>query len=156
MYLQPNLTSCNCFYWLMLWISFVKLVHYCRPMDLDDYIFPVMGAAGIIQPHALLSHNAVQNWIDKAVLDAKITISSGRNFMMHTYCWGGAQHQYMFAPVRQCFTLAKVHWWGRWAKNKQVRGFPIMQRLPQFLIVVIVRHNDSVPAWWTLCIQDRP
>ena len=86
MYPQPDLTSCDCFYWLMLWISFVKLVHYHRPLDPDDYIFPVMRAAGVIQPCEPLSHDTVQNWIDKAVSDTKITVLNGGNFIMHTYC----------------------------------------------------------------------
>ncbi|KAF8545741.1 hypothetical protein OG21DRAFT_1397184, partial [Imleria badia] len=54
-------------------------------LDLDDYIFPVMGTAGVIQPHEPLSHDAVQNWIDKAVLGAKITVSNSGNFTTHTY-----------------------------------------------------------------------
>jgi hypothetical protein len=126
MYPQPDLTSCDCFYWLMLWISFVELVHYRRPLDPEDYIFPAMGTAGIIQPREPLSHDAVQNWIDKAISGAKITVSNGGNFTTHTYRRGGAQYRYMFAPVGQRFTLAKVRWWGGWAENEQVRGFPIM------------------------------
>ena len=121
MYPQPDLTSCDCFYWLMLWISFIKLVHYHHPLDPDDCIFSVMGAAGVIQPREPLSHDTVQSWIDKAVSGAKITVSNGGKFTMHMYRWGGAQYQYMFTPVRQRFTLAKVHWWGGWAENEQVR-----------------------------------
>jgi len=124
MYLQPNLMSCDCFYWLLLWISFIELVHYHGPMGPDDYIFPTMGAAGILQPREPLSHDAVQSWIDEAVSGANITVSNGGKFTAHMYWRGGAQYRYMFALVGKCFTLAKVHWWGGWAENKHVSDFP--------------------------------
>ncbi|KIK92541.1 hypothetical protein PAXRUDRAFT_792387 [Paxillus rubicundulus Ve08.2h10] len=117
-YLQLDLPLCDCFYWLLLWISFVELVHHHRPLDLDDYIFPAMGTAGIMQPHELLSHDAVQSWINEAVSGAKIAVSNGGKFTTHMYRCGGAQYQYMFAPVGKRFTLAKVRWWGRWAENE--------------------------------------
>ena len=37
---------------------------------------------------------------------------------------GGVQYRFMFAPVGERWTLAKVHWWGGWAENKQVSTFP--------------------------------
>ncbi|KIK73848.1 hypothetical protein PAXRUDRAFT_20439 [Paxillus rubicundulus Ve08.2h10] len=117
-YLQPDLPSCDCFYWLLLWISFVELVHYHRPLDPDDYVIPAMGAAGIMQPHEPLSHDTVQSWIDEAVSGTKIAVLNGGKFTTHTYRRGGAQYRYMFAPVGKRFTLAKVCWWGGWAKNK--------------------------------------
>ncbi|KIL00306.1 hypothetical protein PAXRUDRAFT_770033, partial [Paxillus rubicundulus Ve08.2h10] len=117
-YPQPDLPSCDCFYWLLLWISFVELVHYHHPLDLKNYVFPAMGAAGIMQPREPLSHDTVQSWIDEAVSGAKIAVSNGGKFTTHMYRRGGAQYRYMFAPVGKRFTLAKVRWWGGWAENK--------------------------------------
>ncbi|KIJ15306.1 hypothetical protein PAXINDRAFT_36716, partial [Paxillus involutus ATCC 200175] len=54
-------------------------------LDPDDYVFPAMGAAGIMQPREPLSHDAVQSWIDQAVSGAKIAVSNGGKFTTHTY-----------------------------------------------------------------------
>ncbi|KIK75877.1 hypothetical protein PAXRUDRAFT_171407 [Paxillus rubicundulus Ve08.2h10] len=63
------------------------------------YVFSVMGTAGIMQPREPLSHDAVQSWINEAVSGTKIAVSNGRKFTTHMYQHGGAQYQYMFAPI---------------------------------------------------------
>ncbi|KAI6118185.1 hypothetical protein F5141DRAFT_1000416 [Pisolithus sp. B1] len=63
----------------------------------EDFLFPALGANGVLQPGQPLSHDTVQKWIDKAVAGAGIH----GMFSTHCYHCGGAQYQFMFAPVGQ-------------------------------------------------------
>ncbi|KAI6015804.1 hypothetical protein PISMIDRAFT_95135 [Pisolithus microcarpus 441] len=63
----------------------------------DDFLFPAIGANGVLQPGELLSHDTVQKWIDEAVAGSGIP----GTFSTHCYCRGGAQYRFMFAPVGQ-------------------------------------------------------
>jgi hypothetical protein len=75
-----------------------------------------MGASGIMQPGQQLSHDTVQKWIDGATMGAGILGC----FSTHCFRRGGAQYWFMFAPVGQRWTLAKVRWWGGWADGEHV------------------------------------
>ncbi|KIK36351.1 hypothetical protein CY34DRAFT_26368 [Suillus luteus UH-Slu-Lm8-n1] len=118
LYPQPNMPSCDCFFWLLLWLTFLEFVHYGRPLDPEDYVFPTMSTNGIIQPREHISHDAVQGWINEATTAAGIPRGPGDNFTTHTYRRGGAQWRWMFAPIGQRWTLARVRWWGSWAENE--------------------------------------
>lgn len=120
LYPQPNMPSCDCFFWLLLWLTFLEFVHYGRPLDPEDYVFPTMSTNGIIQPREHISHDAVQGWINEATTAAGIPRGPGDNFTTHTYRRGGAQWRWMFAPIGQRWTLARVRWWGSWAENENV------------------------------------
>ncbi|KAJ8593535.1 Bromodomain-containing protein [Rhizopogon salebrosus TDB-379] len=61
-----------------------------------DFIFPAMSANGIV-------HSAGAGILG--------------NFSTHCFHRGGAQYWFMFAPVGQRWTLAKVRWWGGWAEG---------------------------------------
>ncbi|KAF9223299.1 hypothetical protein BS17DRAFT_880530 [Gyrodon lividus] len=94
------------------WLEFA---HYGCTLAPDGCVFPVMGANGIVHPRKPLSHDTIQKWINEAVDDAGIP----GFFSTHCFRRGGAQYHFMFAPVGQCWTLAKVHWWGGWAEQEQ-------------------------------------
>ncbi|KAF8428473.1 hypothetical protein L210DRAFT_3369462, partial [Boletus edulis BED1] len=85
-------------------------------LDPDDCIFPSMGANSVLQPRDQLSHNTIQMWINEATAGAGIHGS----FSTHCFRCGGAQYCFMFAPIGECWTLARVRWWGGWAENEQV------------------------------------
>ncbi|KAL4069286.1 hypothetical protein J3A83DRAFT_4095796, partial [Scleroderma citrinum] len=57
-------------------------------MTKGDFLFPVVGANGILQPGISLSHDTVQRWIDEAIVGVGIL---GR-FSMHCFHQGGAQY----------------------------------------------------------------
>ncbi|KAL4068994.1 hypothetical protein J3A83DRAFT_4095365, partial [Scleroderma citrinum] len=68
-----------------------------HPMGKGDFLFPTVGANGVLQPGEPLSHDTIQKWIDKVVVGSGIL----RKFLTHCFCCGGAQYQFMFAPVTQ-------------------------------------------------------
>ncbi|KAL4070236.1 hypothetical protein V8B97DRAFT_1917933 [Scleroderma yunnanense] len=45
-----NLTSCNSFFWLMVWVRWLEHVHLGQAMVDGDFIFPVIGANGVVKP----------------------------------------------------------------------------------------------------------
>ncbi|KAG0702302.1 hypothetical protein DFH29DRAFT_805105 [Suillus ampliporus] len=118
LYPQPDMLSCDCFFWLLLWLTFLESVHYGRPLDPEDYVFPSVSTNGVIQPHEHISHDTVQAWINEATTAAGIPRGPGDSFTTHTYRRGGAQWRWMFAPIGKRWTLARVRWWGSWAENE--------------------------------------
>ncbi|KAL4072545.1 hypothetical protein V8B97DRAFT_2023336 [Scleroderma yunnanense] len=75
----------------------------CDIMAEGDFLFPAVGTNGILQPGIPLSHDTVQRWIDEAIVGVGI---SGR-FSTHCFYQGGAQYQFMYAPIGQWWTLAQ-------------------------------------------------
>ena len=89
-------------------------------MDPEDYIFPMIGANGIAQPGEHASSDAIQSLIDAAVRGAGLPIIPGASYSTHCFRRGGAQYRFMYAPVGQRWTLARIRWWGGWAEGDQV------------------------------------
>ncbi|KAL4080423.1 hypothetical protein J3A83DRAFT_4084090 [Scleroderma citrinum] len=69
-----------------------------------DFIFPAMGANGIVQPSKQLSQDSVQKWISEATTGSSIQGS----FLTYCFHQGGAQHWFMHAPTGQQWMLGKV------------------------------------------------
>ncbi|KAH0832355.1 hypothetical protein J3R83DRAFT_13378 [Lanmaoa asiatica] len=114
-YPQPDLPGSDCFVWLLVWAKWLEVFHYGRELERDDYVFPAMGANGVMQPREPLSHNTIQRWINEATTGATIRGS----FSTHCFRRGGAQYHFMFAPIGQHWPLAKVRWWGGWAEQER-------------------------------------
>ncbi|KAL4065136.1 hypothetical protein J3A83DRAFT_4190563 [Scleroderma citrinum] len=64
--------ACNPFLWVMLWIRWVELYHLGCPMAKGDFLFPTVGANGVLQPGKLLSHDTTQKWISEVVVGSGI------------------------------------------------------------------------------------
>ncbi|KAL4075031.1 hypothetical protein V8B97DRAFT_2022618 [Scleroderma yunnanense] len=79
---QKDLTSCNLFFWLMVWVRWLEHVHLGWVMVDEDFIFPVIGVNGIVKLCKQLSQDAVQKWISKETTE-------------------GAQYWFMYAPIGQ-------------------------------------------------------
>ena len=73
-------TRIHAFQWLTLWIWCLESEHYSRPLDPEDYIFPSMGANGVVQPQEHVSHDTIQSWINEATTGAEIRQASGGSF----------------------------------------------------------------------------
>ena len=101
-------------------MRWLEVYHYECELDQEDCVFPSMGANGVVQRGDQLSHDTVQKWINEATAGARIRGS----FSTHCFRGGGAQYHFMFAPVGERWTLAKVRWWGGWAENEQVCASP--------------------------------
>lgn len=69
-----------------------------------------------------MSHDTIQRWIDEFIKGAGIDSSEVR---LTTHCFrrGGAQYQFMYAPVGKRWTLATIRWWGGWAEGEHVSKF---------------------------------
>ncbi|KAG2029737.1 hypothetical protein BDR03DRAFT_987558 [Suillus americanus] len=117
-YPQPDMPGCDCFFWMLLWLALLEHIHYNSELEPDDFVFPTIGSNGIVHRGEHISHDAVQAWIDEATTGAGIPQGAGDSFTTHTYRHGRAQWRWMFAPVGECWTLARVRWWGSWAENK--------------------------------------
>lgn len=145
--------ACDAFRWLTIWIRYLETVHYGRPLDPEDYIFPAMGANGIVQPREHISHDTVQSWINEATTGADIRqASGGGSFSTHCFRRGGAQYRFMYAPVGERWSLAVVRWWGGWAEGEHVCltvTVTVTHITLQILIVgihLLARYTDQVPS----------
>ncbi|KAG1832589.1 hypothetical protein DFJ58DRAFT_671092 [Suillus subalutaceus] len=113
-YPRPDMPACDNFFWTLVWIKWLELFHYARTLQPNDFVFPAMSANGVMHPGQPISHDTVQKWINESTAGAGIL----GNFSTHCFRRGGAQYSFMFAPVGQRWTLAKVRWWGGWAEGE--------------------------------------
>ncbi|KIM36467.1 hypothetical protein M413DRAFT_13964 [Hebeloma cylindrosporum] len=118
MYDRPDLGACNAYRALEEWISFLEEEVYKRPLDPEDYIFPAMGANGVVHPREPISHDTIQKYIDEFTHGAGIAQATFGRFSTHCFRRGGAQYYFMFAPVGKRWSLRKVRWWGGWAEGE--------------------------------------
>lgn len=81
-----------------------------------DFLFPAVGANGVLQPGVPLSHDTVQKSLDAALAGADIP----GKFSTHCFRHGGAQYHFMSAPLGEQWSLRCVRFWGRWAEGEQV------------------------------------
>ncbi|KAJ7496322.1 hypothetical protein B0H11DRAFT_1715957 [Mycena galericulata] len=114
---QPDLPACDPYYWLPLWRKYLQEIIYRRPLQPDDYIFPAIGANGVVQVGEHVSHDDVQKWIKEFTAGAQLLQANG-TFSTHCFRHGGAQYRFMFAPVGRRWTLRQVRWWGGWAEGE--------------------------------------
>ncbi|KAJ7761353.1 hypothetical protein B0H16DRAFT_1312284 [Mycena metata] len=125
---QPDLPACDAYHWLPLWRKYLQEVVYCRALTPDDYIFPAIGANGVVQVGEHVSHDDVQKLIKEFTAGAKLSQANG-NFTTHCFRRGGAQYRFMFAPVGRRWTLRQLcsfchktlppwRWWGGWADGE--------------------------------------
>ena len=90
-------------------------------MEPNDFVFPAMGANGIVQPWKQLFHDAVQKWLSEATSGVGIPgLFSTRYFQQCS-----AQYCFMFTPVGEHWPLTKVCWWGGWAEQEHVGPCPL-------------------------------
>ena len=58
----------------------------------------------------------VQNVIARFASAAGLT----KAYTTHCFRWGGAQYQFMYAPIGKRWSLSKIRWWGGWAVGEHV------------------------------------
>ncbi|KAF8175145.1 hypothetical protein BJ912DRAFT_858015 [Pholiota molesta] len=117
-YAVPDLPACDAFVHLSAWLFFLEHDLYKRPLESEDYIFPAMGANGVVHPREPISHDTVQKYINEFTDKAGIAQSAKGSFSTHCFRHGGSQYYFMFAPVGKRWTLCKVRWWGGWAEGE--------------------------------------
>ena len=142
---QPDLTACNMFFWLLIWIRWVEYVHLQRPMADEDFVFPAIGANGKPQLGEPLTTDTVQKMLNEAIAGSGI---EGK-YTMHCFRRGGAQHWFIHAPEREKWSLDVCQFWGGWAEGEQV-GFIsfLVVELTFFCrsCLIVVHHLDALLA----------
>jgi integrase len=101
------------------WLDFYETYLLRRPLQPDDHIFPAIGANGTsVHPTRPMTADVVQKRITE--MATKAGIDGAEYFTTHCFRSGGAQYRFMFAPVGQRWTLARIRWWGGWAQGEHV------------------------------------
>ncbi|KZT23167.1 hypothetical protein NEOLEDRAFT_1070129, partial [Neolentinus lepideus HHB14362 ss-1] len=100
---------------MLNWLDFYELL-LSRPLQPDDYIFPFIGPDCKVHPHRALSSDLVQKELNDFACLAKLR--GAGSFTTHCYRRGGAQYRFMFAPIGERWTLARIRWWGGWAEKE--------------------------------------
>jgi hypothetical protein len=105
-----------------------------------DYIFPHLSSNGTVQ-NKPISHDTVQ----KNVREFAAATGLERNFTTHSFRRGGAQYRFMKAPIGECWSLAKIRWWGGWAEGEHVST--TYQSSVLFLnpVPLQAKHFDPLP-----------
>ena len=88
---QPDLPeACDAFKWMTRWVKYLEEDIYGRTLEPEDYIFPAIGANGIVQTGEHISHDDVQKWITEFAAGADLPRANG-TFSTHCFRRGGAQ-----------------------------------------------------------------
>ncbi|KAF9220675.1 hypothetical protein BS17DRAFT_786951, partial [Gyrodon lividus] len=82
----------------------------------DEFIFPWIGANGIVYTHEEMSYDTVQKVITHICTAAALSVS----YTTHCFQHGGAQYQFVFAPLGGWWSLCLIQWWGGWAEGKSM------------------------------------
>lgn len=116
--------ACNAYRHLTEWLDCLQDI-YERPLEGEDYVFPAMGANGIIHPSEPISHDTIQKWINEFTFGAGIAQAATGSFSTHCFRRGGAQYFFMFAPLGMRWNLRAIRWWGGWAEGEHVRIYSV-------------------------------
>ena len=104
---------------ILNWLDFYETYLLRRSLQPDDYIFPAIGANETsVHPTRPMTADVVQKKITKMTKNAGI--DGAEHFTMHCFHRGRAQYRFMFAPVGERWTLARIQWWGGWAQGEHV------------------------------------
>ncbi|KZP03242.1 hypothetical protein FIBSPDRAFT_1019175 [Athelia psychrophila] len=100
-YQQPNLPSADLYNHMLDWLDCYELL-IDRLLQPDDYLFPLLHINGVIEPHQMITSDMAQKMITEYATTA------------------GAQYRFMFAPIGERWTLARIQWWGGWADGEHL------------------------------------
>uniref|UniRef100_A0A8H7XPI1 Tyr recombinase domain-containing protein n=1 Tax=Psilocybe cubensis TaxID=181762 RepID=A0A8H7XPI1_PSICU len=116
-YSQPRTPKIDMHRHLLDWLEFYETVLLGRPLLPDDFLFPMIGISGTsVQPDCAMTSDIAQKKINQMAMDANI--HGAQYFTTHCFRRGGAQYRFMFAPLGERWTLARIRWWGGWATGE--------------------------------------
>ncbi|KAG1733448.1 hypothetical protein EDB19DRAFT_1639699 [Suillus lakei] len=115
------------------WVSFLEEVLLQRPLQPEEYIFPRIGANGVVYPSNELSYNAVMKTLTWICAEAGLTA----RYTSHCFHRGGARYRFMFTPLGERWSLSTIRWWGAWAEGKSVNT------LIQYLLDELTRYEKN-------------
>ncbi|KAG1871773.1 hypothetical protein DFJ58DRAFT_722522 [Suillus subalutaceus] len=118
---------------LRAWVSFLEEVLLQRPLQPEEYIFPRVGANGVVYPSDELSYDAVMKTLTWICAKAGLTV----RYTSHCFRRGGARYRFMFAPLGERWSLSTIRWWGAWAEGESV------DTLIQYLLDELTRYKKN-------------
>jgi hypothetical protein len=73
---------------------------------------------------------------------ADASIKGAGTFTTHCFRRGGAQYRFMYAPIGEHWSLARIRWWGGWAEGEHVSRtsknlYLTLISLKQFISVIL-------------------
>ena len=111
-------------------------------MEAEDFVFPAMGANGVVQPGEPLTQDNVQKMLSEATAGSSI---EGK-YSTHCFRQGGAQHWFIRAPDDEKWPMDVVRFWGGWAEGEQVSiksySFPFLL-LNQFFLDALLNCSPT-------------
>lgn len=102
---------------MLNWLDLYELL-LDRPLLPNDYLFPSMSVNGTIEPHRSITSDMAQKMILE--MATATGLPNADCFTTHCFRRGGAQYRFMFAPIGERWTLARIRWWGGWADGEHV------------------------------------
>jgi hypothetical protein len=124
------------------WLDFYEGSLLNRPLQPNDYIFPTISGNGTVQPHMPMTSAIVQKEINIRATSAGL--SGAGCYTTHCFRRGGAQYRFMFAPIGERWTLARIRWWGGWAEGEHVSCQKIHVRFQNSHMNHLAGHVDQV------------
>ncbi|THU79935.1 hypothetical protein K435DRAFT_874921 [Dendrothele bispora CBS 962.96] len=118
-YPQPK-TPWACMYTHVLaWIEHYEK-YFLGPdkhLDPEDYIFPAFNTTWTsLKRQEPISAKSINTLINTAADEAGV--KGVGEFTTHCFHRGGAQYRFMYAPIGERWTLARIRWWGGWADGE--------------------------------------
>jgi integrase len=104
----------------LTWIDHYETHILRRKLKPDEYIFPAFNSTWTaLRPNEPCDSKAINSLINE--MAAAAGIKGARTFTTHCFRRGGAQYRFMYAPIGERWSLARVRWWGGWAEGEHVR-----------------------------------
>ena len=97
------------------WITYYE-AQIGRPLGPEDYLFPLIEANGIINLTQAMKYEHFLKMLKTFATSAGLK----EQYTTHSFCHGGAQYRFMYAPFRCHWTLNCMRWWGGWAVGESV------------------------------------
>ncbi|KAG1767827.1 hypothetical protein EDD22DRAFT_874534 [Suillus occidentalis] len=132
-YAQPKTPEICMFTHLRAWVKFLEEVLLQRPLQPEEYVFPRVGANGVVYPSDELSYDAVMKTLTWICTEAGLTA----RYTSHCFRRGGARYRFMFAPLGERWSLATIRWWGAWAEGESV------DTLIRYLLDELTRYEKN-------------
>ncbi|EPQ55141.1 hypothetical protein GLOTRDRAFT_27428, partial [Gloeophyllum trabeum ATCC 11539] len=109
-----------------------------RRMTEEEYVFPHISPNGLIHTSQALNHDVVQKTLDDFAKQAGLD----KNFSTHSFRRGGAQYRFIWAPIGQRWSLARVRWWGGWSEGE--RTDTLIRYLLDEITALENEHGDAL------------
>ncbi|KAF5316986.1 hypothetical protein D9611_003489 [Ephemerocybe angulata] len=140
-YRHPNKPAIDLFHHLTEWKEYYAKHLLRRPLEDEDYLFPAINFHNLtINPDTPVTRQAVDKLIKEMAAAAGLPKPDA--YTTHCFRRGGAQYRFMFAPIGERWTMARIRWWGGWAENET--GDTLIHYLLDELHAYEEDHSDAL------------